>query len=39
MVDSMVKTDIRLMSLSSKQNAGEGCGWVADWRGAGRTTM
>jgi hypothetical protein len=38
-VESIVTADIRLITLSSKLNVGEGCGSVADWRGAGRTTM
>jgi hypothetical protein len=35
----VVKADIKLITLSRRLNAGEGCGSVADWRGAGRTTM
>jgi hypothetical protein len=38
-VESIVKADMKLITLSRRLNAGEGCGSVADWRRAGRTTM
>jgi hypothetical protein len=39
MVESIVTADIRPITLSRRLDGGEGCAWVADWRGAGRTTM